>query len=730
MQRIYTIIFFIITATFAQAQINSVEIISNPVLEKQFAEKQHQTQAILQKLTAKQGAAMTSTRDVIIFSGTCVEAGEMYFSCVDTTGLGNGNMVSLLPTTFNFGTASLDTNCLAYIADADADFGIDTAFVQVCNVEGECDTIVYPLYAHRANNTITLPSNTLQAEDTMTVCVDVNALPSNFSNASILGNDPMLGEAFIFGNCIFYEAKRFAGKDTVAFQVCDDFCVCDTYLIPFSIQQDTVSLPFMDDFSYSGPYADADKWLTKDVYVNNTMSIRPVSVGVATFDGLNEKGAPRGNGYAVSDNMTSTYLDLANYNSGSNVYLSFYVEPKGLGEAPAGADSLILEFKNMNDEWNLIDTFKYENLPDTAFTFFSYHINESQYFFKGFQFRWRNFSSRSGNIDHWHLDYVRLASNISDSPSLQDIAFTELPNPILKNYTSMPWWHFIEDIDGEIPAEDKFAEVHIFNHFESTNTVENSRINLSELETSTDILTDLVLFNATNIPPGHSPVIFPSPASATYPTFTNSMNNDFPDDAKYLEFEKTYSFTVAEENPNVNPIVEDNNEVSYTTIFDNYFAYDDGTAEGGLEATKKQVQIAVKFHANVSDSLKAVQFHFPHINVNTSNQLFNLRVWIGELDEAPEYNGILQKPLYIDSYLDSLNGFTTYVLKDIISGEQTPLFIPAGDFYVGWQQVSTCDLNKCIAVGVDKNNPDGMENVFFDPHGFGEDWQNVANSNT
>ena len=229
-----------------------------------------------------------------------------------------------------------------------------------------------------------------------------------------------------------------------------------------------------------------------------------------------------------------------------------------------------------------------------------------------------------------------------------------------------------------------------------------------------------------NIPAGSALFNFPIPIAATYPAFTASLNSDFGDDLKYLEFQKTYSYDVSEEAPSFNPTVEDNNVVTHTTIFDNYFAYDDGTAESGIEATKKDVQLALKFHANVADSLKAVRIHFPHIFANTSTQNFTLKVWIGELDNSPEYEGFLQKPLYIDSYLDSLNGFTTYVLKDANTGELTPLEIPVGDFYVGWQQISNCSLNECIAVGVDKSKTDGMQNLFFDGFGFGVDWENVG----
>ena len=745
MQRIYAIVIFIITATFAQAQINEVPLSHNSILQKQHAEKQQQIQKMLQKRMESMNWNAATTRDPFIDFGVCLEETASHEICNDTTGLGTGTTINILDqANIVFGTVTLDSTCVIYEANASVEFGIDSVTVEVCSGSTSiCDTVIYPIYVHRPNDTITLATTFINAEDTVTVCVDATTLPGDFISATVLENNTQLGSAFPFGDCIFYEATKFGGTDVVSFEICDDFCVCDIYEIPFQISQDTIDLPFMDDFSYDGPLPN-DNWVNENVFVNNTMAINPVSVGVATFDGLNGAGAPYGGGYGASDDLSSAYLDLDGFAASSNLYLSFYIQPQGLGEVPAESDSLVLEFKNSSNEWILIDTFKSESmpvdtlLPDPAngqldtiffptFTFYSYHINQAQYFFRGFQFRFRNFSTRSGNIDHWHLDYVRLRENISASPFLQDIAFTQIPNPILKTYTSMPWWHFVADINSEIPEQEFFVKANFYNHWDMTNTAENSKINLVELETGTTLLNDLglLLGNDADIPPGQALFDFPTPVPAVYSTFQNSINNDFSNSEKFLEFEKTYSFFVEEESPSVNPIVEDNNVVTQTTVFDNYFAYDDGTAEGGLEATTANVQIALKFHSNVPDTLKAIQLHFPHIKANTSNQLFNLRIWIGTLDDTPEYEAVLQKPLYIDSYRDSLNGFTTYVLKDIFTGERTPLFLPAGDFYVGWQQVSFCSLNECIAIGNDKNNPENMKNVFFDAFGDGFNWTNV-----
>lgn len=752
MQRIYAIVIFIITATISQAQINEVPLSTNPILQQQHAVKQQQIQSMLTQRKAEMFPTSVQSRDVIIRNWFCLESLDTFIICVDTINIGDSTSVELIDLgDLTFGTASLDSTCAIYIANANIDFGIDSLSIKVCNTNsGVCDTTIYPIYVHRPDNTITLATTFLNAEDTITICVDTGVLPTPYSSANLIGNNPTLGEVYSFGSCIFYEANRFAGNDVVTFEICDAFCVCDTYEIPISITQDTIDLPFMDDFSYAGPYPN-NKWLDKNVFINNTMAIDPVSVGVATFDGLNQKGGAHGGGYGKADFLTSAYLNMGSFNPNSNLFLSFYVEPQGLADMPGTGDSLVLEFKNSTGGWNTVDTFTYNSIekdtifsaPDTLivgldttitfptipkFIFYSYLVDQNQYLYDGFQFRFTNYTLRSGNLDHWHLDYVKLA--VGDGTSfLTDIAFSEIPNPILKNYTSMPWWHFVANKDEEIPVADSFNEIHMYSHDDDNQAITPTEVELIELETGTVVLDDIALFqSAFNFLPGFLNDDFPIPPSTTYPTFTNSINNDFADDLKYLEFEKSYSINVDNETVSINPIVKDNNVVRHTTIFDNYFAYDDGTAESGIEATKKDVQIALKFHANVADSLKGVQFHFPHIFANTSTQNFTLKVWIGQLDDTPEYEGFITKPIYIDSYLDSLQAFTTYILKDASTGELAPLEIPVGDFYVGWQQVSNCSLNECIVVGTDKSKKDGMQNLYFDGFGFGVDWENVADA--
>src|ERR1700752_4776454 len=63
-------------------------------------------------------------------------------------------------------------------------------------------------------------------------------------------------------------------------------------------------LPFFDDFSSAmkSPYPKSTHWIDSNVYVNTGFPIAPLSIGVATFDGLSKTGYP----YNISAPVSSS----------------------------------------------------------------------------------------------------------------------------------------------------------------------------------------------------------------------------------------------------------------------------------------------------------------------------------------------------------------------------------------------------------------------------------------
>ena len=67
-------------------------------------------------------------------------------------------------------------------------------------------------------------------------------------------------------------------------------CMTDDYKYKINPFKSTLSLPFIDDFSYDSHQVDNDLWMESSVFVNRTYPINPPTIGVATFDGLDANG--------------------------------------------------------------------------------------------------------------------------------------------------------------------------------------------------------------------------------------------------------------------------------------------------------------------------------------------------------------------------------------------------------------------------------------------------------
>ncbi|HWY39127.1 MAG TPA: hypothetical protein VNY73_11245, partial [Bacteroidia bacterium] len=128
-------------------------------------------------------------------------------------------------------------------------------------------------------------------------------------------------------------------------------------------------LPFFDDFSYNGPYADTNRWnMYKSVFVNHTYPIAPPTIGVVTFDGLARNGYPYNiyatTGSFLSDTLLSVPIRLdftdatqtVPLSPADSIYLSFYYQAKGRGDVPEPNDVLNLFFFGPNDSLDFNST--------------------------------------------------------------------------------------------------------------------------------------------------------------------------------------------------------------------------------------------------------------------------------------------------------------------------------------------------------------------------------------
>jgi len=716
------------------AQIEEIPLLSNPTLKQHQAQEERATHQYIQQLTSDKLATSATTRsffncnDIMVEpfyvtgASIYVQAADSVIICVDTLHLiTNGGFASINCTNCDaatLGMAELNGTCIDYEALASVmDAQTEILEIELCAIDGTCENLSFEVNVRRAGQIFDEPLTLVAAEETLELCVSATNydLPGAINSSDLLSNDELLGatfRGFSKDSCFVYQANRFAELDSVSFEVCDDNCICDVFHFPIRIVGDTLNIPFMDDFSYAGPYPSKGIWLDRNVFINNNIAFQPPSVGVATFDGINEKGSPYGGGFGPSDFLTSNYFDLSAISS--DVYLSFYYQAKGLGYSPEEEHSLVVEFNNDEGEWEEIDAFDGPNSSSTLpFTFAAYPIDDQKYMYNGFQFRFVNYSNRIGMQNVWHLDYVRISTNeIPDSTgTFDDVAFTQLPNPILERYSSMPWWQFKDFEDQELSDG---LTVEVYNHFEMQNDLQNSSATTIELNTNTSFPV-YVPFQGSqfNVPSQVYQIYNNDIPAPIYSDYLSQMENDFTGE-NALRFETTYAYEASEQNAAYEATAT-NDTVRYTTVFDNYFSYDDGTAETGVGLSIVGYEIALKFTANHPDTLRAIQMHFPHIfGAAAENQLFNIHVWIGELDDTPEYKEDFVKPFYASNVLDSLNGFTTYRL--VGSDGLTPegLALPAGDFYISYQQASTLsNQGVFVPIGLDKNNLDAQQYVYL-----------------
>lgn len=472
-----------------------------------------------------------------------------------------------------------------------------------------------------------------------------------------------------------------------------------------------LTLPFVDDFSGSGIFPSDSLWADKYVFINSSYPVSPPTVGVATFDAINDTGAlyPNANSYGfTADTLTSKPIRLDSVfgispgplHISDSVYFSFYYQPKGIGNAPEPDDSLVLEFYSpKTDSWNHIWSSKGYTLmqfqiayPNVWFKQVMIPLTDSaNYFYEGFQFRFYNYASlassgqpswAAGNIDIWNIDYVYLnkGRNMTDSV-YKDIAFVEPAPSMLKNYYSMPWVQFNVNPAGEM-------EDTLYMTISNLDTViYNSSYKYDVYDESG---TSIYTYNGGSY--NISPFTYPDGYQHYQPHARPYVNFSFPpSSADSTNFRIQH---VIKEGM-LGDSRRQNDTVTYEQKFYNYYAYDDGVPEAGYGLTPANSMLAYQFTLNHPDTLRAIKMFFNQTLNNASQQYFYLTIW-NDASNSPG-NVIYQKSNCKPFYEDSLNKFYTYRIDD------TTLVLN-GTFYAGWKQLTADNLNIGFDMNSDKHN--------------------------
>jgi len=456
------------------------------------------------------------------------------------------------------------------------------------------------------------------------------------------------------------------------------------------ISSEMIELPFFDDFPGTSIFPDSRKWSDNFVFINDTYSDKQITKGVATFDAIDNSGkmyeTAISSGFEA-DKLTSQPVNLE-YPASDNIVLSFFYQAGGLGDSPEPNDSLTLQFLDPEEnKWYSI--WRVNGSTDQSFRQAVISIDNQRFLKKGFQFRFINYASISpntgdpsmiGNCDHWNIDYVYLDLNRDINDTVYaDVAFRSGIRSLLRSHEAMPWPHFreieLQEMSAFIPIRYRNNDLIVRNvtrNFEIWDVNRNSQVHFfTSGAANIEPLTN-VDYNANLI---------------------YTFKSDSPDSAR---FRITCTLKTDDFDPKAN------DTVVYYQVFNNYFAFDDGSAEMGYGINglgSRNAMVAYRFESFIPDTLRSVQICFNDSYLNANKRAFDLMVW-------DDNKGIPGNILYTGEevmveHINRINGFYSYSITDGIPVD--------GIFYIGWKQRSETFLN----AGLDVNTPNKGRQLYW-----------------
>lgn len=488
-----------------------------------------------------------------------------------------------------------------------------------------------------------------------------------------------------------------------------------------------LELPFFDDFARSTVFPTTELWEPSGVLCNLNYAINPPTIGVATFDAINRKGelyswlntTPQG-----ADTLTSLPINLA-YPASDSIYLSFSFQPRGLGYEPTDRDSLVLElWDDIQTKWIRAwsasytkDSLRQKNILNNKFKKVesdtlhkTFHnaiicIEDEGFLTANFKFRFINYASIAdnstipsvrGNSDHWHIDMVYLNKDrFFENTIFNDVAFSKPIKNLMKNYASVPWSHFSSAYSSEFPSP---LKINIYYR------------NLGPYVWAVPIefaTKDISGLKADSSFSGGSANIYAFENIDFSRFFDFNFRSAWQDSAKF----KFISYLLLYSDPAGAPKhLIYNDSTSSTLEFHNYYSFDDGSSEAGYDlfgGGTIGATIAQKFYNYKADTLKGIMIYFNRSYNDANNKPFRLMVWSD--DNGKPGNVIYQKNSVKPKFTDSLNKFSVYRID--------PLFIPVGNFYIGWMK----ETQEALNVGFDMN-ANNKSRLFFNMYGY---WENT-----
>lgn len=470
---------------------------------------------------------------------------------------------------------------------------------------------------------------------------------------------------------------------------------------PDSLQADSlfITLPFIEDFSANpGRTPDTLRWEPEGgTHINNEMGDQPPSLNFATFDGFDADGQPYElrdpTQIDITDVLTSRYLDLRPYETEDRLGLSFFWQLQGRGEKPDLRDFLQLQFKDSTDNW--VTQWQRQGGDSVASSFRqeALYVEGGQFFHEDFQFRFRAQGRRSGSFDVWNIDYIYLDTgrNIEEVAYL-DIAGNRAANDYLRgDYTALPLEHFLADPERWVETDSLKGLVNnldeVFNVLEYEcailDTVTDRFLGFLRVDSLRDRDTEFIEGRERDRELLAQPkqiLIRPRDEEQTRLVIAQEFRVSTGDEADFIPTNDTIR--------------------TYNTL-DDYYAYDDGTAEFAAGVNQRFGKLAYQYALAEPDELTGVDFYFPSVGEDLVGQTFNFFVW-KSLDSAqsnPEDEVLYREEVAFEAS-KGVNQLTRHFFREPIEVSDT--------IYIGWEQLG----EEFLVAGLDRNTDSG-DRIFY-----------------
>lgn len=390
-----------------------------------------------------------------------------------------------------------------------------------------------------------------------------------------------------------------------------------------------LALPFFDDFTTPREgLPSALRWLPRGgAYVSNRLAVAPPSRGAATLDGLRADGlgyTPGSSAFGPLDSLTSQPLNLAGLSPAANVRLSFAWQAGTIG-GPArrsgGSTPVLLEVDfwdgtRWSTVWTQASTGNLNNFQQTILP-----LDQARYFHPEFQFRFRATGNGSTARDAWSVDYVVLDQNRpTNDTTFRDVATSRGLSSPLRRYTAMPVWQFNAARPGPVAELSSELSLTINNLSRpgTTPTPITWQGTVREVGGAAPFGTwiDPATAARSVTAGGRQEVISGDPRRAAPPATPAP---------KTLRYELT--LLTNEANPRLNTLPNDSSRRDVELR--DFYAYDDGTAEGILalpaSSTGPPAYLAYRIDLNQPDQVRGLRLY--PVFVDPSARSVTVAVW-------------------------------------------------------------------------------------------------------